>query len=240
LESVAGQGLAVKRHIVIDGGSTDMSTDTLRKAALVNPGLVWRSESDRGQSDALNKALALVDTEYFGWLNADDLYEDGGIALLLEGTAGLPAVVYGDYRVIDEHGKILRHRCQPSFSRWDCLYGYLTVQNCAALFRTDAVRAVGGFDVSLRFAMDYDLILRLATSGGVVHVHGYAGSFRIHGTSKTSSLTDVCVQETWQIRRKYSGRSDAALRWRWWMASFHVLLRMLWEGCLGCRLTARR
>ena len=77
LESVQAQGNCLCRHILMDGGSTDGSVKVLAQFGGSHPKLCWTSEHDKGQSDALNKALKLVDTEYFGWLNADDKYCPG-------------------------------------------------------------------------------------------------------------------------------------------------------------------
>ena len=239
LESLAAQGEIVSRHIVMDGGSIDGTQGLLAEFAREHPRFLWASAKDEGQSDALNKALALVETGFFGWLNADDLYLPGALGSLLSVAREAsvePAIVYGDYTVVDEAGKTVRFRRQPSFAYWDCLYGYLTVQNCAAIFNTRLVRESGGFDRALRFAMDYDLILRLATGRPVHHVRRYAGSFRLHPESKTARLGAVCREETLSIRRKYSGQGSFALTWRASAAKVRVFLRMLREGCLPCRL----
>jgi len=42
--------------------------------------LIWRSEKDRGQADALSKGLAIASGEIVGWINSDDLYVDGTFA----------------------------------------------------------------------------------------------------------------------------------------------------------------
>jgi glycosyltransferase involved in cell wall biosynthesis len=241
LRSVAEQGESVHRHIVMDGGSTDGSVDILREFSRSNPRLEWRSEKDDGQSSALNKALALVDTRYFAWLNADDCYLPGKLRALIQGAQAQPAptIVYGDYTVIDADGNVLRRRQQPSFNYWDCLYSYLTVQNCAAIFRTDVCRDTGGFDRELEFCMDYDLILRLG-SGPVRHVREYVGSFRHHAGAKTSRLQDVCEVETERLRLKVSGLSAKGLRWRYWFGTMRVASRMLAEGCFRSRLYSTR
>jgi glycosyltransferase involved in cell wall biosynthesis len=238
LKSVAAQGDCVLKHIVMDGGSTDGSVEILKNFGNNNSKLSWRSEPDRGQSDALNKALELVDTRYFAWLNADDCYMPAklGALLLAAQSVPAPAIVYGDYQVINASGELVKRRRQPSFNYWDCLYSYLTVQNCAAIFRTDLCRSTGGFDRHLAFCMDYDLILRLAGAGPVRHVREYVGCFRHHEGAKTSRLQEVCENETTQLRLQISGRSPQSLRWRSWLGKIRVAARMLAEGCLGSRL----
>jgi GT2 family glycosyltransferase len=242
LSSVAAQGSLVSKHIVMDGGSTDGSVGLLQDFARSHPHLEWRSERDSGQSEALNKALARVNTPYFAWLNADDCLLPGKIGALLRATrlAPSPTIVYGDYQVIDSDGALKKRRVQPSFNYWDCLYSYLTVQNCAALFQTDACRGSGGFDPNLQFCMDYDLVLRLAGQGPVRHVRDYIGCFRHHDASKTSRLQEVCALETERLRRHVSGRSSGTLRLRYWVGSMRVAARMLAEGCMGSRLSMGR
>jgi glycosyltransferase involved in cell wall biosynthesis len=238
LRSVAAQGVQVRRHIVMDGGSRDGSVEVLEQFSRADPRLIFRAEADKGQSDALNKALALVDTPYFAWLNADDCYLPGKLGALVTATRAdsAPAIVYGDYQIIDAEGAVLKQRRQPSFNYWDCLYSYLTVQNCAAIFRTDLCRATGGFDPNLQFCMDYDLILRLAANGPVHHVREYVGCFRRHEAAKTSNLQSVCKTETEQLRLKVSGRSPPSLRLRYWIGKGRVAARMLLEGCMASRL----
>ncbi len=150
-----------------------------------------------------------------------------------------PAIVYGDYQIIDAEGAVLKQRRQPSFNYWDCLYSYLTVQNCAAIFRTDVCRATGGFDSNLQFCMDYDLILRLAAKGTAQHEREYVGCFRHHEAAKTSNLQAVCAMETEQLRLKVSGRSRASLRLRYRIGKARVAARMAVQGCLSSRLKSR-
>jgi GT2 family glycosyltransferase len=238
LRSVAAQGNYVSKHIVMDGGSKDGSVDILREFSRTNPKLSWRSEPDAGQSDALNKALDMVDTRYFAWLNADDCLLPGKIGVLVHAaqSSQAPTIVYGDYLGIDANGQIEKRRRQPSFNYWDCLYSYLTVQNCAAIFRTDVCRTTGGFDKNLQFCMDYDLVLRLAGNGHVRQVRDYIGCFRRHDGAKTFQLQAVCEMETERLRLKVSGQSVESLRRRYWFGKVRVATRMIAEGCMGSRL----
>ena len=239
LESVAKQSKYVAKHIIMDGGSTDGSVEVLSKWAAEHPWVEFVSEHDEGQSDACCKALERVETDYFYWLNADDMLLEGGIEKLLAKVedGSLPSIVYGDYLRIDGEGHVFAERRQPSFRYWDCLHGYLTIQNVSALFNAQQLRAAGGFDTSLRFVMDFDIILKLARNGRVLHVKAFCGAFRVHSSSKTTTLDDICQRETYELRTKYGVTGNAFIRTTLeYVAKLRVALRMLFEGCMKGRL----
>src|SRR3954451_18802557 len=60
IESVVGQNCIGVEHIVVDGRSTDRTVEIVRERAHVHSHLRWISEPDRGQSDALNKGIAMA------------------------------------------------------------------------------------------------------------------------------------------------------------------------------------
>ncbi len=239
LESVKAQGDFVHKHILMDGGSTDGTVDKLKEWAAKNPCFEFVSEKDEGQADACQKALNKVETEYFVWLNADDVLLQGAVKnmLSLVGKKEHPSIVYGDYVRIDGEGKIFAERRQPTYNYWDCLHGYLFVQNAAAMFNAIKLREVGGFDTSLRFVMDYDIVLKLGKIGPVKHIKKFCGAFRVHETSKTSTIDDVCQQETTELRTKYGVSTNKLIRnlcER--IVKIRVAFRMLVQGCMKGRL----
>src|ERR687897_245118 len=68
------------QHIVQDGGSEDETLDVLRS---FGDQVLWTSEPDQGQSDALNRALAKATGRWVAWLNADEFYLPSGLASLI-------------------------------------------------------------------------------------------------------------------------------------------------------------
>ena len=240
LESVAAQGDVVAKHIVVDGVSTDGTVKALEEWTKSHPYFEFVSEKDNGQSDACQKALKHVETEYFAWLNADDVLCEGGLDALVGGVTSSdthPSIVYGDYLRIDGDGRVYAKRRQPTYSYWDCLHGYLTVQNASAIFNAPLLRQCGGFDTSLRFVMDYDIILKLGKIGSVVHVPKFCGAFRVHEDSKTTTIDDVCQRETEELRTRYGVVKNRALRRIMQsVAKLRVYSRMLFQGCMKDRL----
>lgn len=236
MESVASQS-GMKRHIIMDGGSADGTLSIIEEYAEKHPHVVWKSEMDEGQSDALIKALELVDTEYYGWLNADDCYIPDSLNYLIQHLANddKPTIVYGDYQGIDQDSRVIKYRRQPSFNYWDCLHGYLTIQNCAAIFHTQKTKDSNAIDKELQFAMDYNLFLKLAGLGTVLHVRRYVGQFRFHSDAKTSKLQDVCAFETDLVRLKSSEYNSRFKSISHFFAKCRVALRMIREDCVRSR-----
>ena len=71
LESVRRQQHPEVEHWVIDGASTDGTSELLARAA--RPGLRVLSEPDEGLYHAMNKGLTLATGDVVGFLNADDV-----------------------------------------------------------------------------------------------------------------------------------------------------------------------
>jgi len=78
--SIRTQDYPYIEHIVIDGGSANGTLDVLKRC----PYLIWISEPDNGQTDAINKGLKMAKGEILGWINSDDLCLPGGIKVVCE------------------------------------------------------------------------------------------------------------------------------------------------------------
>jgi glycosyltransferase involved in cell wall biosynthesis len=240
IASVIKQFPSVNKHIIIDGNSNDNTIEILKKLSEKYSHIHWISESDNGQSDALNKGLKLVKTRWFGWLNADDIYLADGLKNLLEraeekNTPDRTSIVYGNYYKINTASEIIAKRKQPTFKYFDCLYSYLTVQNSASIFNTKIVKAAGGFDDELEFAMDYDLVLKIAKLGNVIYTDKFISGFRIHDMAKSSTLVKTMEDETLYLRNKYSN-TIFPLIFLGIFSRIRIISRLLFENKIKCRL----
>lgn len=159
IASVANQTYEPIEHIICDGGSTDETLDVLRRA----PGHVsWVSEPDRGQSHALNKALAMSRGDVIGWINSDDAYADRRAVELavsaFERDPGL-GVVYGHGLLVSEDNRVLQFIWAPPYRDWVMARTTPFVQ--PSVFIRHEVISEPFVREDLRYVMDYDLWRRL-------------------------------------------------------------------------------
>ncbi|MGK7941459.1 MAG: glycosyltransferase, partial [Crocosphaera sp.] len=63
IKIVIEQNCSHLEHIIVDGGSKDGTVDIIRKYAEQYAHIRWLSESDKGQSDAMNKGIKMAKGE---------------------------------------------------------------------------------------------------------------------------------------------------------------------------------
>lgn len=190
IRSVLLQEYPNLQYIVVDGGSTDGSVEIIKKYA---PWLDhWTSEPDRGQSHAINKALARCDGEWFNWINSDDYLLPGALDAIAAAAGSHPSVrlITGRLRVVDPIGATIRsYGVKLTANVADDIVNHRTAQ--PAMFYRRAPGTVP--DESLHFAMDYGMWTALLAehgAGAIANVSDELAAFRLHPDSKTSTATD--------------------------------------------------
>jgi glycosyltransferase involved in cell wall biosynthesis len=180
LASVQAQDYPHLEHVVQDGNSTDGSVDVLRGA----PGNVqWVSEPDRGQADALDRALKRSRGDIILVLNADDELLPGAARWGVEQMQRYPAlgVIYGDLYLMDEDGVVTGEFCGPTydFAAVFCVEKIIPAQ--AAFIRRSALEKVGlGADASLDTCPDYEMFVRLGLRFPMQHLPGFVAKYRYY------------------------------------------------------------
>ena len=205
--SVVSQNYPAIEYVVQDGGSTDGTVEVLKRYESTLSR--WVSEPDDGQGDAINRGFAHTSGEIMAYLNSDDLLLPGSLAYVAGYFAAHPDVdvVYGNRVIIDEHDREIGRWVLPPHD--DAELGLLDFVPQETLFwRRRAWEAAGGqIDASLRFAIDWDLLLRLRDSGAkMVRLPRFLGAFRAHDEQKTAIWNDLCLIECDALRRRVHGR----------------------------------
>jgi glycosyltransferase involved in cell wall biosynthesis len=210
LESVKNQKYPLVEHLVYDGGSADGTVEILQ-ALSGKPGwehLHWVSESDKGQSDALNKGFRMATGELVGWLNSDDRYRPGCFNAVISAADKYPEidVFYGDYTWIDQSDKRLQIRREIEFNPFVLAYHrVLYIPTTSTFFRRRIFDDGNWIDTRYHYAMDYEFFMRLMKKGyQFQHIPHLLADFRWHSASKSKSQSVKHLQEHDSIARTYS------------------------------------
>lgn len=142
--------------IVIDGASTDGTTDII-KSYSSNPKFRYISEQDTGIYNAMNKGWKMAKGEWVYYLGADDELLSDGIAMLLAADKGNHAdVIYGNIKYRKANGEIVTHphhsHKQLPWKTFACHQGLI--------MKRSIIQHLNGFDEKLRIIADKDLIIR--------------------------------------------------------------------------------
>lgn len=204
IDSVLGQGYPKLEYFVQDGGSTDGTTEVLQHYSDRLTG--WLSEKDGGQSHAINLGFARTSGEIMAWLNSDDLLIPGALHRVGEYFAQHPEVdvVYGHRILIDEQDREIGRWVLPTHDDEVLSWADFIPQETLFWRRAIWEKAGGHIDESFRFAMDWDLLLRLRDAGArMVRLPWFLGAFRIHEAQKTSAqINEIGTEEMARLRRR--------------------------------------
>ena len=203
--SVLEQDYPHLEYIVVDGGSTDGSQDIIERHTdrLAH----WISETDLGQTDAINKGFNMARGKILAWLNSDDTYNPGAISEAVEYLTSNPEVgmVYGNAYYIDvEDSRIGRYPARQT-SYEGLRRGVNTVCQQSMFFRASLWKVVGPLDPSFYYAMDYDLWVRLAERAPIAFVDRYWANFRLHDDSKSLTAAYRCWPEIMRVHFRDGG-----------------------------------
>ena len=200
IRSVLLQGYPNLEYSIIDGGSTDDSVEIIRKYA---PWLAYSvSEPDRGQSHAINRGWRGATGEILAWLNSDDMYGPEAVGQAAKFLLAHPMtdMVYGDCRMIDEHGKFMKWCPTMAFDLKVLLRSVWFIAQQATFIRRRVIDKVGELNEELDLVMDWELWLRIALAGfNIQYFQKELASFRKWTGAKTSSQSERSGQEKLKV-----------------------------------------
>lgn len=161
LDSVIEQTYTAYEHIIIDNLSKDHTVEIIEKVYQQNrigEKLKIISEKDAGISDAFNKGIKHSTGDVIGILNSDDHFYDNSVfeKVAKEFNTKDILFIHGNIFFEDKlYGSNVRKplHCQIQYAM---PYNHPTM-----FFRKSVYEKYGKFDVSYKYAMDYEFICRL-------------------------------------------------------------------------------
>lgn len=221
MRSILSQSVSDLELIVVDDGSTDHTPDLVRTLRTEDSRVAYMPLPHRGISSSLNAGLGVANGEFVAFQDADDW----SLPTRLERQLGIlrtrpeVAVVGCRMREIAGDGRELAPR--TTFAAGDVngsLLRFNPVPNSCAMVRRSAVLDVGGFNRRFRYAMDYDLWLRLAEQYVITTIDETLAVRRMSGANVAARRERAQTAEAIRIRvdalrRRRSLAGCAALIW---------------------------
>ena len=201
IESVASQTYPQIEHVFVDGGSED---GTLERIKRTTGNIKYVTGVRGGISNAMNVGVDLSSGDVIAHLHGDDYYLHDRVIARVAGVfnASNARWLYGRI-VSDLGGEQVKPAWQlPEFSLSRLLRGNF-IAHPAAFVRREEFLSSGGFDCGLKYAMDYDLWLRLAKMSTPVGLDEYFSAFRRHAGSASTANAFAAFEEDYLVRRRH-------------------------------------
>ena len=160
LSSIRSQVYQPIEVVVIDGNSTDGTQKIIEENRDIIPYFV--SEQDEGISDAFNKGLKLATGDYINFQGAGDLlYAPDSLSKLMEGCTNHDILICGKVMRVQENG-ITPIWIAPKNKRFNLnsLLFKMPLPHQGLFTHRSFFEQFGVFDKKVKFAMDYELLLR--------------------------------------------------------------------------------
>lgn len=162
IESVLAQTYPDIEYIIVDGCSTDGTLEVIdqyrdRLAKVI-------VEKDKGIYDAMNKGLRACTGQVIGILNSDDFYANPKViekVVAQMQSTGADAC-YADLQYVDgqDTSRVVRHWRSGSYRRSSFMLGWMP-PHPTFFIKRQAYLDHGYFELDLRSAADYELMLRM-------------------------------------------------------------------------------
>ena len=169
MQSIVSQTCSDFEYLVVDGASTDDSVAVITEyfPSLCNR-MKWKSESDKGIYNAMNKGIAMASGDYIQFLNSGDCLASNDVVERLYKALeenGYPSILYGNMLKDMPGGRIVKDRC---FAGQDVtMLGFYTgtLNHSPALIRRDLFERYGPYDESLKIVSDWKWYLKAIILG---------------------------------------------------------------------------
>ncbi len=206
IDSILDQNYKNKEVIIVDGNSTDNTLEVLKT---FKNKIKWISEKDNGQADAINKGFKNCTGDIMAWINSDDIYFPNTFENVIKYFQNNPDVdiIYGNRIIINEFDKDVGRWVLPEHDNNVLNWVDFIPQETMFWRRKIWKKAGKKLDVSFKFALDWELILRFkSVNGNFLHIPFFLGGFRVHRNQKTNvDINSIGVKEMNILRTRALG-----------------------------------
>jgi len=191
IQNVIDQCCHNLEHVILDACSTDGTCSIISGYAEKYHHIRWISEKDSGQSDAMNKGIAIAKGKIISFLNVDDFYAPDVLNLVTEMFERFqePTLLVGNCNVWDDFGNLLFVNKPSKLKLKQLLVGPPAIAwpiNPSAYFYHKSLHErIGLYNVEEHYALDLDFILRAVQVANLQYINQILGNYRFLEGTKT-------------------------------------------------------
>ena len=186
VQSVFNQIYSNWELIIIDEASSDDTSILAKELQSQNRAQINIIINDKpmGLQKLANHVLSIANGKYMMRLDADDWLDEAAIFLMVNKleSSDKAGLVYGNYYYTDPDGKVLDVEFRHKLGDED-LAGQLPPHGACTLFRTRALKTVGGYSEDVNAQDGWDLWYKLADRIGAISIQAPVFYYRQHGES---------------------------------------------------------
>jgi len=195
--SIKNQSYENIEHIIVDGGSTDGTTDIIQKHE-EEYSVQWISEPDEGMYDAIEKGFNMASGDIFAWLNSDDMYLPWAADVAVDHLSNDETDwIIGHPARWNEDGTLyyvnpLRPHYYQKWIQKGWYHGRALgwLQQESMFWTADLWNEKGGFPDDIELAGDYYLWKKFAERSRVKQIGTVISGFRKHDEQLTDNPED--------------------------------------------------
>lgn len=179
---------------------------TAARALAASKGAVVVDDPRQGISAAINCGLDARSVEkYYAWIGDDDIFRPGGLGKLRSILESRPKAVlaFGGCDYIDSAGRTIATSNAGALATLILAWGPDLIPHPGTMVRLDELQAIGGFDTSLKYAMDLDAFLKLRSLGEFAFTRESVSGFRWHPDSLTVANRSASSAESEAVKKRH-------------------------------------
>lgn len=199
LASIKGQTYKNFELIVIDGGSTDGSVQTIKKySEIIN---YWVSEKDNGIYDAMNKGIVKASGEYLFFLNSGDRLWNSNTLQNVFNLNVNDDLVYGNYLIYNDPTSYK----SPDFIKFSDYWFKSVFCHQTVFIKNSLFKKYGLYNTSFKVVADWDFFVRCIFLHRVSYryVDIDIAETDITGLSSTIEGQKIAREERYLIYKEY-------------------------------------
>lgn len=229
VDSILSQTFRDFELIILNDASSDATEDII--LSFDDPRIVYvKNEENLGVAGTLNRGLELAKGEYIARMDADDIslperFEKQ--AAFLDGNAAVAVVGCAVERFCGEESMgVRRFSAGAEMLRIDTLFG-CPLAHPGVMFRTAAIRELGGYDVAFEGLEDYALWWKVSGKWDLAALPQVLLRYRIHPGQVTQKPTKAKEQRMLLLKK---GQLEAL-----GLSSEEPLAQSFYDYCMGSR-----